>query len=53
MPSFLESVSDAASGRSTKEGDKKRKENEGKGANFQERLNSLLGMPKPRAKTNK
>lgn len=45
MPSFLESVSDSASGRSKKEGDKKRKKDkeEGKGMNFQERLKSLLG----------
>lgn len=43
MPSFLESVSDAASGRTKEEGKKKRKKDEGKGMNFGERLSNLLG----------
>lgn len=43
MPSFLESVSDAAAGRDKKEGKKKREKDKGKGMNFQERLSSLLG----------
>lgn len=44
MASFLEQVSDAASKRSKKEGDKKRAKDkkENKGMNFQQRLKQLL-----------
>lgn len=43
MASFLESVSDSASGRTKEEGKKKREKDKGKGMNFGERLANLLG----------
>jgi len=50
MPSFLESVSDAASGRSSSEGKKKRKKDEGKGLTFQDRLSDLFGSSNKKKK---
>lgn len=50
MPSFLESVSNAAAGRDEKQAKEKKKNDDGKGLNFQQRLQSLLGGPKPKNK---
>lgn len=47
MASFLESVSKAASGKSSSD----KKKDEGKGLNFQQRLNDLLGGPGSKKKS--